>query len=339
VTKTPKDPVTWSSACEAAFHSARTDHNPTASDRARVLRGLADSIANEPSENAGLERAGAEQAATQGTHGLSVLKLVKVALGAASVLFGAFGLMQALDIRLERKPAEEPITLASGPSAASPELPAVSEAAPTTPPDTATPAASAPLPQPPVGSLRRDRGRSAIKPKPTARTHHERLRNDATHREPDQSSDASNQDVRQTRAEAVLGPHEPSGAPTPSDHAQTPSAAIPAENMTQRPPHPRGSQSEPVNDGPSEALFVARINKAVMDAKLRAALALCDEHERRWPQSRFRLEREALRAIAACGLNAKSAEMLAQRFLAANATAPLAPNVREACVAQLKTAK
>jgi len=339
VTKTPKEPVTWSSACEAAFHSARTVHDPSASDRARVLRGLADRIANETSENAGLERAGADQAATQGTHGLSVLKLVKVALGAASVLFGAFGLMQTLDIRIERKPVEEPSTLASasGPSAASPELPAVSDAAPTTPPDTAMPAVSAPPPLP-MGSLRHDRGR-ANKPKPTARTHHERLRNDATRGEPVQTSKAPNRDVRQTRAGATPAPHKPSGAPAPSDHAQTPSATNTVESMTQRPADPRASQSEPVNDGPSEALFVARINKAVMDAKLPAALALSDEHERRWPQSRFRLEREALRAIASCGLNAKSAEMLAQRFLASNATAPLAPNVREACVEQLKTAK
>jgi hypothetical protein len=334
VTKPPKDPVTWSSGCEAAFHSARTAHDPAASARARVLSGLADRIASAPSEHAGLDRTGAEQTTIQGSsRGVSILKLVKVALGAASVLFGAFGLMQALDTRLAHKSAEKPSTLASGPPAVSHQLPAVPGASPATPPDKVAPAASAP--RPPVVLLRREHERSTTKPRSTARTRHERPHDDATRGEPVPPASAPNPNV------PALAPHEPSGAPASRDHAQTPSATVTTtvESATQRTADRRGSQTEPVNDEPSEAAFVARINRAVMDAKLRAALALCDEHERRWPQSRFRLEREALRAIASCGSNSKSAELLAQRFLASNATAPLAPNVREACGAQLETAK
>lgn len=332
MTKTPKDPVTWSSGCEAAFHSARMDHDPSASDRARVLRGLAERIANEPSEKTGLERAGAEQTTSQTPQGLSVLKLVKVALGATSVIFGAFGLMQALDTRDPQKSTEEPSTLASGLSAASPLPPVVVPDASST-----TPAAS--TPHLPVVSLPRERHRSMTRAKPTARTRHERLHADATRNDPEQSSSAPNLDVRQARAETAQSPHEPSAAPPPNDHAQTRAATRTVDNGTQRTLDQPDSPTLPANNGPSEALFVARINKAVMDKKLRAALALCDEHERRWPQSRFQLEREALRAIASCGSKTNRAEMLARRFLASNATAPLAPNVREACDAQLKPAK
>jgi hypothetical protein len=78
-----------------------------------------------------------------------------------------------------------------------------------------------------------------------------------------------------------------------------------------------------------------------MQAALRSGdfmtvLALCAEHERRWPHGRFELEREGVHAIASCGVGSDDALSLAKRFLAGHPHSSLALRVSSACERQLR---
>jgi hypothetical protein len=92
------------------------------------------------------------------------------------------------------------------------------------------------------------------------------------------------------------------------------------------------------SDPRAEIAFVRRIQAALRDANPRKALAMCAEHERRWPRGTFTQERDGLRAIASCRSDARDAPTRARDFFAAYPRGPLASQVRDACAMQLTAA-
>jgi hypothetical protein len=86
---------------------------------------------------------------------------------------------------------------------------------------------------------------------------------------------------------------------------------------------------------PTELALLKRMHAALREADYSIVMALCAEHERRWPHGVFELEREGVRAIAACAANSDDAMPRAKRFLAAHPHAPIAMRVSSACVARL----
>ena len=73
------------------------------------------------------------------------------------------------------------------------------------------------------------------------------------------------------------------------------------------------------------------MHTALQQAKPKSVLALCVEHERRWPHGTFAQERQGLRAVAACRVGAVGAGALARAFLVSYPRGPLAARVRDAC--------
>ena len=99
---------------------------------------------------------------------------------------------------------------------------------------------------------------------------------------------------------------------------------------------PTGREAEPPSQPPpSELTLLKRMHVALREADYGAVMALCAEHERRWPHGVFEFEREGVRAIAACGANSDDAIPRAQRFLATHPHTPIAMRVSSACVARL----
>jgi hypothetical protein len=97
----------------------------------------------------------------------------------------------------------------------------------------------------------------------------------------------------------------------------------------------RKAERAPPEAAPTELAMMKRIQHALRDADFSTVLTLCAEHARRWPHGVFELEREGVRAIAACGGNSDDAALRANRFLKAHPHAPVAMRVSTACAAQL----
>jgi hypothetical protein len=115
-------------------------------------------------------------------------------------------------------------------------------------------------------------------------------------------------------------------------------SAEPSEESTaeDRTPRTVGENTNLVpDDARAELAVVARMHAALGRTDYPTALTLAAEHERRWPHGMFEVEREGVRAIAACGARASDAAARAARFLANNPHAPVAMRVRSACSAQL----
>jgi hypothetical protein len=99
--------------------------------------------------------------------------------------------------------------------------------------------------------------------------------------------------------------------------------------------------TEPAMIAPKEApstelAVLKRMQAALHAADYTTTLDLCAEHERRWPHGTFELEREGVRAIAACGESSDDAIPLAKAFLARHPHAAIAIRVSSACARQLQ---
>jgi hypothetical protein len=84
----------------------------------------------------------------------------------------------------------------------------------------------------------------------------------------------------------------------------------------------------------TELAVLKRMQAALHAADFTKALALCADHERRWPHGRFELEREGVRVIAACGASSHDALPMAKAFLAKHPRAAIALRVSSACAVQ-----
>jgi hypothetical protein len=100
-------------------------------------------------------------------------------------------------------------------------------------------------------------------------------------------------------------------------------------------PAARTVDPQPSQKGNSELAMLKRMQAALREADFSTALALCGEHQQRWPHGAFELEREGVRAIAACGADSAGASRRAKAFLAAHPHAPVAMRVSSACASQL----
>jgi hypothetical protein len=96
-------------------------------------------------------------------------------------------------------------------------------------------------------------------------------------------------------------------------------------------PDAPAESAENTADARAELAFVARINAAVRESTPQTVLALCAEHERRWPHGIFEQEREGTRAIASCSSKSPGAGARARAFLANYPRAAIAARVREEC--------
>lgn len=133
--------------------------------------------------------------------------------------------------------------------------------------------------------------------------------------------------------------------PTPADRARIDAAlarvgavesvaSITSSGASTPTPKTSRSRSEPLvpaapkptRDGTRDELeLVRRMDAAVRDKDFKAALQLCDEHQRHWPHGIFAFEREGVKA------NAPDAAEKAEHFLASHANVPIAMRVTAAC--------
>jgi hypothetical protein len=97
------------------------------------------------------------------------------------------------------------------------------------------------------------------------------------------------------------------------------------------------AHDDQLDDARAELALVKRIHLALRNGKPAEALALCAEHERRWPHGTFSQEREGVRAIVSCESRSSDAAPRAGAFLAKYPRATLAPRVTAACASQLVT--
>jgi hypothetical protein len=324
-------PNDWSEQSEALFQSARGDHAPTAFDRARVRSALAQRLAaasNVAPAGGTLPTPGAHPRTSRAALG----KLVKIGVGVACVMAGTFAVMR--DHQSSKPAARTPAALPPTAANAKPSAPAPAPAASTQ--ASATTAHDQPVIAVVVHS------ESAA----TARVGTKRSRARSTPQKLSTPARATAQAAPPSSSAEQVGPHEPqalvsdtSAAVSTSAVAQDPVAEPePGQRATAQPKPARLPAAEQADsaDERAELAFVARINAALRESKLRSVLALCTEHERRWPHGAFVQEREALRAIASCGTGVTGADARARTFLASYPRAPLAPRVHDACVQQLK---
>jgi hypothetical protein len=258
--------------------------------------------------------------------------IVKVSLGVACIVAGAAGVMRTVGDHSARATASQPITPTQATSSKSATVASISSAPreqrSSAPDNRAAPAQLALSETPasaPAGSrlvhlhsTPAKRGRSVSHA--TARS--------ASALAPAQSRPAQAAGEPEPSAASV-----PTVAPAPNEASATPSAE-PAAPRSMPDPAPDAALADPR----AELALAERIHAALRKGKPAAALALCAEHERRWPDGAFAQERDGVRAIASCDLRSKDAASLARAFLANHPHAPLAPRVGAACATQLSAA-
>ena len=289
----------WSDGSVSLFRAARSDHDATAADRARVHAALVDRLANEA---ASASTAGASVAAEKAAQSVTVGNVAKLTLGIAIVVAGSFAITRGFD-------------------RSAPEPPAAPLAAPRTVQQPARPVLE-PATQPSAPEPRRVRARTepVTEQAPAPAPHVLRAHAKPAKRMTQQIATAVNAELLPTRPLPLLEkPKELSAVqPQPQAQSQLRSKAAPANESI---------------DARAELSLVERIHAALRSAKPGAVLALCAEHERRWPHGTFVQEREGARAIALCDARSVQAKSLARAFLAKNPSSPLAPRITEACAA------
>ena len=322
MSKPPTEHDDWSPQAEALFHSARETHAPTEADRARVRGALSQKLA----AAAGAPAAGgdAQPRLTDAGTGASRAALgnfVKAGLGLACVMAGAVR-ADASESNREKEAEAKSIATQAGAPGAKP----------------AQHAARA------RGSGQRRgcrlrRSRRLHRPRSARKSRCPRVVAPRRSRPAVDGGEGfrSGGCVRASRREGD-GPGT-GRVSISSSRRRAPSRRPPrlraglGRGRTRTPTTP-----EDMAEARAELAFVERINAAVRMSKPRTVLALCAEHERRWPHGTFEQEREGLRAIASCNSKASGAAARAQTFLASYPHAPLAVRVRDECAAQLAAA-
>jgi hypothetical protein len=311
VSKTPTDPGDWSSASEALFRASRGDHAPSERDRERVRNALARKLAESSHAPATSPAANVEFTTKSGA---AVGKLVKLGVGAASVMAAGFAFMLASPRSDLAQSSAQHSTAPSGP-APDIALPSSDE------PKAAVLASADGPPRPRAARPARERrmfanARSLMVAKPMAAA-------------PAPSASTMLANASPTVSASESSAARPS-APEPARTQSRPAAAAAAAAS------PAASSGDEDEDARAELAFVRQIHEAMLETKPRAVLALCAEHERRWPRGTFVQEREGLRAMAWCQSGVREAGARARTFFARYPLGPIAPRVREACASQLE---
>lgn len=284
----------WGPAPETLFRASRTDHDATPGDRARVAEALARR----------LETVGTLSAAGNGVSQVSAragglvsfgngLKLVLV----VALTVGAVTLTRRSHHTSERADATQRETLPNAGNDVRPDVPS-------------------------VGSVPDEVSANTL----------------VKHSTPAPASDAGDTQVRRRalRSSRASKPGNASaqpdvGQPTHSDETlkradsaqASPERALAAAKVK--------ATDASARDPRAEIAWFERIHAALRAGQNAAALALCEGHEERWPHGVFAVEREGVRAIAACVLHAGDAAARARAFLDAYPRTPLAPRIAAAC--------
>ena len=304
MSKPPAEPDDWSGAAEALFDSARRAHAPSAVDRERVRSALGQKLA----AAAGVQASGSDGPSGLSGAGMSrawLSKLAKIGVGAACALVFASAFMRAGEPR-ERTEVKRPTVQSSSVQVQRPQRAAEIAV--------------------------------AVRNEPASATAANLAQSTAAH------ARAQNPVPARTLRRPV-GPAQPAGASRAKP--ALPAAAARAPERSQ----PSGAQAAPAdggedtselyantNDARAELELVARINAAVRGSSPQTVLALCAEHERRWPHGVFEQEREGTRAITWCSAKALGAGARAQAFLTRYPRSAIAARVREECAAPLSVA-
>ena len=326
--KRPTESDDWSEQSEALFHSARVAHAPTSADRARVRSELAQKLAaasGAPATGGDVQTRLADSGMTHAALG----KLAKVGLGVACALVGAVAFIRAGDSDSRERTSAKPIAMQTGSAGAKPAQRAAE-------PEVAVGASAATprvAPSPAAGA----RSLGTVPARPAARTSPvlptpEKVsvsRPAPKHTQPSA--------VEQVASVGGIAPALRGGATSGIAPALRGGATSGTSRSSPRPDAPAES-AENTADARAELEFVARINAAVRASAPQAVLALCAEHERRWPHGIFEQEREGTRAIASCNARSTGAGARAREFLASHPRAAIAARVREECAPLLTAA-
>ena len=333
----------WSNDSASLFREARRAHDPTLAESAR-LAAVLERIQAAKADGSLAESRAADIVARGATSKL-LRQIVSVSLGVVCIAAASLAF-----IRANRHPSEPARSAKPAPTAVA-----------SAPPTIATPQARVPsgeLGAPAQASAARDgaqsrprspwgrsrataerQGRSRIEaasvPAAPSSGTAPALRGGASFSAPDDSSRSA------TVPENGATQHERSEPGSPAKAAAVIQEAAPrATSFESNPqqavtaPAPKADPTLP-EQARTELAMMKRIQAALRDAEFSTALALCAEHARRWPHGVFELEREGVRAIAACGGESDDAALRAKRFLTAHPHAPVAMRVSAACAPQL----
>jgi hypothetical protein len=256
---------------------------------------------------------------------------VKLSLGVACVAAGAFVFARQDDQRPARPETTEFVAHAQPTSVSKPVGPST-ESGPRE-----TPTSSSALPSthtmngaPSRGAWRRPHTDSAGGHAETS-THSQQARSESSPRaEPlPAAKGATPDDGAPVRAAAAVS------TATASTRGGLATQTEATPEKTAGPAAPEPAHDDKPDDARTELTLVERIHLAMRNGNPGGALALCAEHERRWPHGTFAQEREGVRAIASCEIRSNGAGPRARAFLAKYPGATLAPRVAAACTAQL----
>ena len=322
MSKRESDDRDWSQASDSLFRASRGDHDPTANDRARVRLALARRLARGvPPTTDGGGRAGA----TKALRGATIGNVAKLSLGVACVAAGVFAFTREDDRRI------------AGPEAnqlAAPAQP-TSVSRPAAPLEFATPA---PVASPSWHTMDSVSARSASRRArmDTATVSEERQESKQGARSGVPLGAQRSSAMKGARPESDTSARSESPVPTASSRSASTAQNDPVPNE----PAPSVTSPDPehddrLDDARAELALVKRIHLAMRNGNPGDALALCAEHERRWPHGTFALERDGVRAIASCESGSSEAGRRARAFLAKYPHATLAPRVTAACASQL----
>lgn len=343
MSSTPKGPgEDWSRESEALFRTTRFDHAPSAADRERVRRALAQRFSDTPALDTGAN------VARPWTANLS--RLLKIGVSVTLVAAGGIAAKQMSDARSSRSELA-PVQVVSpklsadmSPTAATPQLEIV--------PAAASREADAERSE---GKLQSKTAR-VVQARAATKQSRPRTKPQAITAAPESEN---GQPTSTRSAEAAQRTAEPSPFMQPiaaaasgemnqaaDDHAAA--ATSPTGRSETRSASPATGSRTPVataamKPGPqvahsrAELVLVRKMQAAMSKAEPGHVLALCAEHEQRWPHGTFVQEREGLRAIALCKLEAKHALRHARDFLERYPRTPLGARVREACKLPIKS--
>ena len=377
MSKRPTEPDDWSSASETLFRAARTDYAPRAADRERVRNALAQRLAdasNAPVTDAGslLPAASTSSVAlsTLVKFGLGVV----VVMAGVFAFMRAGDSPKRIDSRLSdpagvegartpehvpSEPVAPPRAAAEAPSAQASASKVEGEGAQTFREPLRDGASRGRANERPSTRVGRARESAAAQKYATAHAMPRRAAMDGSaarvaardaeesnEREPADGATAS----RDPASALASGRTDAEPARSDAEKAESSSAARAAASGDEAAADPAAvaktdeshravaNAELDASDPRAELMFVRRIQAALLDAKPRRVLALCAEHEKRWPRGTFVEEREGLRAIASCQSDARDAAARASQYFTAYPRGPLAPRVRAACAPQLKAA-
>ncbi|MET0389041.1 MAG: hypothetical protein ABW321_23910 [Polyangiales bacterium] len=330
MSNSPIDKADWGDDTADLFRSARHAHDPTTLERARFERILSRIEAGSAAQP--LATSGSGNAASV-TFGL-FSKLSLIVLGMAAAYFAAS--------YIQRESGTPPLN-PSPPLAAAETTKAAPPLADAAAHDVKAPSAddktlhaaratrrdqestARVAARRPRASAERQRPPRTAAGAPSAAPDHDPAAVDAPASVPPTWSVQAADALPRSAAQRVAAVHEPTQQERSSASSSPPVAAP-------RTPEPTGA---PIAES-SELDTLKRMQAALRAADYTAALALCAEHERRWPHGKFELERQGVQAIAACGATSGDALSLAKHFLADHPRASLAMRVSSACRSQLQ---